>query len=199
MADQESNRHERRTEVGVIHGRFQVLHYDHVKYLLAGKGRCRHLIVGITNPDPSLTKKEDTDTARSDPQANPLTYFERHTMVRNVLLAEKIPQSEFSIVPFPINVPELIGAYVPLEATFYLTILDDWGRRKREIFHELGLQIEILWEKPLTDKGLCGTDIRRMMVDGGPWENDVPPATAALMKRWNIPARLRGIAAGPAG
>jgi len=42
------------TERGVVHGRFQVLHNDHVKYLLAGKARCRHLVVGITNPDSPL-------------------------------------------------------------------------------------------------------------------------------------------------
>lgn len=41
-------------EQGVIHGRFHILHNDHLKYLLAGKlARC-HLIVGITNPDPTL-------------------------------------------------------------------------------------------------------------------------------------------------
>lgn len=43
---------------GVIHGRFQLLHNDHLKYLLAGKARCEHLVVGITNPDPCLTKAD---------------------------------------------------------------------------------------------------------------------------------------------
>ena len=41
-------------KIGVIHGRFQLLHNDHLKYLLAGKKRCEHLVVGITNPDPAL-------------------------------------------------------------------------------------------------------------------------------------------------
>ena len=48
-------------EVGVIvseHGRFQVLHNDHFKYLMAGKAQCRHLVVGITNPDPTLTRRD---------------------------------------------------------------------------------------------------------------------------------------------
>jgi nicotinamide-nucleotide adenylyltransferase len=40
-------------ELGVIHGRFQVLHNDHLRYILAGKELCRHLVVGITNPDPT--------------------------------------------------------------------------------------------------------------------------------------------------
>lgn len=33
-------------EVGVIHGRFQVFHNDHLEYVLAGKSRCRHIVVG---------------------------------------------------------------------------------------------------------------------------------------------------------
>ena len=33
-------------QTGVIHGRFQVLSNDHLCYLLAGKARCCHLIVG---------------------------------------------------------------------------------------------------------------------------------------------------------
>ena len=44
-------------ETGIIHGRFQILHNDHVKYLLAGKQFCRHLVVGITNPDPTVDQK----------------------------------------------------------------------------------------------------------------------------------------------
>jgi cytidyltransferase-like protein len=46
-------------DVGIIHGRFQILHNDHVKYLMAGKELCEHIIVGITNPDPSLTKNHE--------------------------------------------------------------------------------------------------------------------------------------------
>ncbi|MBW2086390.1 MAG: nicotinate-nucleotide adenylyltransferase, partial [Deltaproteobacteria bacterium] len=73
-------------ETGVVHGRFQVLHNDHLKYLLAGKARCRHLVVGVTNPDPSVTKDEKADPNRSQPLANPMTYYERYVMVRTVLV-----------------------------------------------------------------------------------------------------------------
>ena len=37
--------------IGVIHGRFQMLHHGHMEYLLAGKKRCQRLIIGISNPD----------------------------------------------------------------------------------------------------------------------------------------------------
>ena len=71
---------------GVIHGRFQVLHNDHLKYIMAGKMRCNHLVVGITNPDPILSKEDSADLQRSLAINNPLTYFERYSMVRLVLM-----------------------------------------------------------------------------------------------------------------
>ena len=71
-------------EVGVIHGRFQVLHNDHMEYILAGKARCEFLVIGITNPDPTLTRTDPADLSRSAATANPLTYFERCIMAREV-------------------------------------------------------------------------------------------------------------------
>jgi len=178
-------------ETGVIHGRFQVLHNDHLRYLLAGKSRCRHLVVGITNPDPSLTASDEADPERHEPHANPLTYFERYVMIREVLSEAGLSEQGFSIVPFPVNRPDLYGFYVPLDATFFLTIYDDWGRRKREMFESVGLEIEVLWEKPPEEKGLLAGDIRERMARGEAWETMVPPAVAERMHAWDVPARLR--------
>jgi len=178
-------------ETGVIHGRFQVLHNDHLKYLLAGKARCRHLVVGITNPDPMLTREDPSDILRSKPSANPLTYFERYTMLRETLAETGLNYVEFSIVPFPVNIPELYGYYVPLDATFFLTIYDEWGRQKLKQFKSAGLKVEVLWEKPQHKKGLRASDIRKRMATGGAWEHLIPPSTQTLMLKWSIPKRLR--------
>lgn len=180
-------------ENGVIHGRFQVLHQDHLVYLMAARDRCRHLIVGITNPDPSLTGEDSTDRERSLPEANPLTYFERQVMVRRVLVEAGWGLETFSVVPFPINFPRLYAYYVPMDATFFLTVYDDWGRRKRARFEELGLRVQVLWERTPKEKGIRGTEVRARMVRGEAWEHLVPPATASLMKAWNIPGRLQGL------
>jgi nicotinamide mononucleotide adenylyltransferase len=178
-------------ETGVIHGRFQVLHNDHLKYLLAGKAKCRHLVVGISNPDPSLTGEEIADPDRSNTSANPLTYFERYQMVRTVLREEGVPPDALSVVPFPINFPELYQYYVPLDATFFLTIYDEWGRKKLERFRSLGLSVDILWKRPLSQKGISGKQIRLHMIDGKSWDDWVPEATRRLMHLWDIPARLK--------
>jgi nicotinamide mononucleotide adenylyltransferase len=185
--------HEQRHETGVIHGRFQILHNDHLKYLLAGKALCRHLVIGITNPDPFLTDKEETAPTRSDPLENPLTYYERCIMVKTVMLDAGIPSSEITIVPLPISRPDRYRYYVPLDAVFFLSIYDDWGRRKRHYFQSMGLATHVLWEVSPEEKGISAADIRRRITSGRLWEHLVPACVPSLVKKWGIPDRLKGL------
>lgn len=175
---------------GVIHGRFQVLHNDHVRYLLAGKALCRHLVVGITNPDPSRTKDEAADPHRSHPAANPLTYFERYRLVRAALTESGCDLSEFSVVPFPINTPAYYRYYLPMDAVFFVSIYDDWGRRKMQYFQSLNLSVHVLREVTDEEKGISGSEVRRRMAAGRPWQHLVPGSVAQLLQKWHIPQRL---------
>lgn len=186
-----------RHNLGVIHGRFQILHLDHLEYLLTGKRRCEHLVVGITNPDPSLSREDPADPGRSAPEANPLTYFERYTLVRSVLAEAGISEDTFSVVPFPVNQPRLYGHYVPLGACFFLTIYDEWGRKKLDTFRSLNLHTEILWERTPETKGISASTVREKMLEQEPWRHLVPNACAELMQAWSVPRRLRDLACGP--
>ena len=179
--------------IGVIHGRFQILHNDHMKYLMAGRERCSHLVVGITNPDPRLTGHDSTNPSRSLESANPLTYYERYSLLVEALLRRGLAYQEFSVVPFPISAPELIMHYVPMDAVFFLTIYDDWGRRKLEVLSSLGVRTEIMWERPFEQKGISASDVRRRMIEGKEWESMVPAGTAKLLKMWRVPERMRNL------
>jgi len=178
-------------EVGVAHGRFQILHNDHLKYLLETKKRCRHMIVGITNPDPTLTKHDKTDPHRSSEKANPLTYYERLVMIREALLEAGLKRGEFSIVPFPVNFPELYKYYIPTDATFFLTIYDSWGVRKKEMLESAGLKVKVLWRKPLSEKGITSSGIRRLITSEQPWRDLVPASTFNFLQQKKIIGRLR--------
>lgn len=178
-------------DTGVIHGRFQILHNDHIKYLMAGKKICRHLVVGITNPEPDMTRKESADPVRSDPLENPLTYYERYIMIKTVMTDSGIDDGSLSIVPLPINLPERYQFYVPLDAVFFLTIYDDWGRRKQQYFESLGLTTHLLWEVPPEEKGISAGDIRKRILSGQPWEHLVPGGVPPLIERWGIAQRLK--------
>ena len=182
-------------DTGVIHGRFQVLHNDHLKYLLAGKALCRHLVVGITNPDPFLSREEGAAPWRNRSAENPLTYYERQLMTTRVLLAAGLHWQEFTVVPLPINFPERYRYYVPLEAVFFLTIYDDWGRRKLKYFQSLSLATHVLWEVPIEEKGISAGDVRHRMRRGELWEHMVPAGVPPLMQEWRIVERLRGLSA----
>jgi len=182
-------------KTGVIHGRFQVLHNDHVKYLMAGKKLCRHLVVGITNPDPFLTKMEDADPERNNPLENPLTYYERYALVNAVLEAEGLKPHQFSVVPFPVNFPERYKYYVPMDAVFFLTIYDEWGKKKLSYFQEQGLKTHVLREVPKEQKGISASEVRALMVKERPWGHLVPKSVATLMNNWRIPERLQRTAA----
>jgi len=178
-------------QTGLIHGRFQVLHHDHVKYLMAGFELCKHLYIGITNPDPRLTSDEKSDPHRNDDSANPLTYYERHALIKTVLVDKGISLSDFTIVPFPINFPKLYRYYVPMRAVFLLSIYDDWGREKLAKFEALSLKIHVLWDVPHKQKGISATSVRNLMKEQGFWEKYVPDAAIELLKEWKIPERLR--------
>jgi nicotinamide mononucleotide adenylyltransferase len=177
-------------ETGVAHGCFQLFHLDHLKYVLAAKERCRHLVVGITNPDPTLTKFDPADPHRSSEVDNPLTLYERYIMIGETLLDSGLNFREFSLVPFPINFPKLYRYYLPLEATFFLTIYDEWGEKKLAMLTSLGLKVDILWRKPKSEKGLTATALRRRMGLDQPWEHLVPRAVARLVKEMGLRERL---------
>jgi nicotinamide-nucleotide adenylyltransferase len=178
-------------ETGVIHGRFQVLHNDHLHYLLAGKTLCKNLVIGITNPDPSQVKDEAVDPHRSSNLANPLTYYERYQLLRVALVEAGVTLAGISIVPLPISMPERYRFYVPLDAVFFLSIYDDWGRRKKNYFESLGLKVHVLREVKPEEKGISGSDVRRCMAENQPWEDMVPAGVATLLQGWRIPERLR--------
>ena len=178
-------------DIGVIHGRFQVFHNDHLKYLLSGKQLCRRMVIGITNPDPSLVRQETADPNRSRLTTNPLTYYERYILIHSAMQESDIRLSELSVVPLPINRPELYKYYVPLDAVFFLSIYDDWGKKKLSYFKSLGLKTHIIRKVSLEEKGISASNIRNLMINNQSWEHLLPKSVARLMKQWQIPERLK--------
>lgn len=177
-----------RVDVGVVHGRFQIFHHDHLRYVLAAKQRCRHLVVGVTSPDPRQAPAESTAPHRGDPAANPLTYYERQAMITACLREAGVACDDLSVVPFPIEQPERLSNYAPRAAIYYLTVNDAWGDEKTRRLRSLGVAVHVLWRTE--EKAISGTRIRALMASGGPWRDLVPPATAAFADRYHIADRI---------
>ena len=177
-------------KTGVIHGRFQCLHLKHMEYLLAAKKQCDRLIIGISNPDAGFIRTNIHDTNRSRPENNPFTYFERYEMIREAMLEFHVPREEFEIVPFPINTPELIFQYAPKDAVYYMSICDGWGEDKYRTLTGLGLQVEVLWNRPLEEKGTTGTEVRHLIIEGKSWAHLVPKSVYRYITEHHLDERI---------
>ena len=180
-----------RDPLGVIHGRFQMLHIGHMEYLLAGKEQCDHLIIGITNPDMTMTRYSAANPHRSRSSSNPLSYFERYQMIQGSMLEYGVGLDEFDIVPCPINCPELLFNYVPRDAKYYMTLYDQWSYEKKAVLEQLGCSIDVMWVRTNADKVTSGTDVRTRIIKGLPWEHLVPQFVYDYVMDNKIDIRIR--------
>ncbi len=163
--------------LGVVHGRFQPFHNEHLSYLRLAAARCEELIVGITNPEPSASALEPTDARRHLPDENPYSYWQRLLVVDAVLEADGLTGR---VVPFPISAPQAIRNYVPDEAIHFLRVFDAWGEEKVRRLEAHGYDVVVL--EPGTEKTLTAGAVRSAMREGGPWQELVPPAAARLLE-----------------
>jgi nicotinamide-nucleotide adenylyltransferase len=177
-----------RARYGMIHGRFQPFHCGHLQYALAALARCDHLIVGITNPDPSLIVAEAADPERHRPAANPFTFFERQRMIRAALAEAGAAAARLSLVPFPIHHPERWQFYCPRETTQFVRIFSAWGEEKADRLRAMGWRVEVL--DAGAAKRVSGSEVRRRLREGSGWEGLVPSAVANVLREIGAAERL---------
>lgn len=177
-----SNENSRDPLVAVC-GKFQPLHNEHLLYILRAFEVGERVIIGITNPDPTMTRHEDADPVRGLQESNPFTYYERYEMVRNCLRDSGVDPSRFDIVPFPINVPELWHHYIPASAVFLITLYEDdkWLEVRRRKLENAGLTVRVLWAKE--GKGITGRDVRDLILHDQEWEHLVPFGAAQVVRK----------------
>ncbi len=145
---------------GIVLGRFQPFHLDHLRYLAAAKERCDRLVVGITNPDPTPAGIVEADAARSRPENNPLTYLERHLMIEASLREDGWSPADYLLVAAPLTRPDRLMSYLPPPArsVVLLTVYDAWGEQKARELEALGYRTEILWRKDPAERAMTERD-----------------------------------------
>jgi nicotinamide-nucleotide adenylyltransferase len=163
-------------------GKFQPFHNEHLQYVLQAFNVGQRVIIGITNPDPIMTRHEEADPLRGLHESNPFTYYERTRMVANCLLDEGIDHSRFYIVPFPINIPDVWHHYIPKEAVFLITLYadDPWMDVRRKKLESAGIIVQVLWSKDR--KGITGNEVRNLIDQNQQWEHLVPLGTVKVIK-----------------
>ena len=182
---------------GCVHGRFQPFHDGHLEYVLRARQRCERLVIGITIADSAAIRKEDASPHRHEPASNPFTYFERLQMIQATLLGEGLSPLTFVIVPFPIQEPGLISHYVPEGTTHLVRVYSRWEEEKTRRLRDEGFPVEVL--DPGEAKKVSGSEVRRLMREGLPWEHLVPRGAAEVVRRLLVedPSRLQGPSRSP--
>lgn len=172
--------------LGIVCGRFQPLHIGHMKYISHALVVCEHLLVGITNPDPGLTAPDRASRHRSLATSNPFTYYERYMMVKSALLESGLQREQYDIVPFPINFPDRLHNYVPMNAHFFINVFDEWGYRKVELLRSQGIANIAVRVFEESAKPTSGSEIRSLILADGDWEQFVPSAVSTIIREIGV-------------
>ncbi len=176
-----------KVKIGIAQGRFHIIHWGHMEYLLKAKELCEYLIIGITDCDPERSYFKYNEKIHYFDKNNllipfrsienpvfPFTFYDRMKMIKDSLISEGIRANEFDIVPFPIHKIYILKYYIPLKATIFATIYDEWGRKKVKMFKNMGFNVKILWERDMSTRFTTGSEVRKRILENKEWKNLVP-------------------------
>jgi RNase P/RNase MRP subunit p29 len=113
-------------------------------------------------------------------------------MLLNVFGEFKIKREDFEIIPFPISQPDLLRGYIPVEATYYVSIITPWDRERLRTLKLLGLKTEVIWEKEESEIGVTGKEIRQMIAESNNhWQLHVPKSVSEYIIKNQIDLRIK--------
>ena len=174
------------------HGRFQPFHRGHLEYVLAAKERCAFLWIGITKYDVTPGMLNPLGKKREQPASNPFTYFERVKMITASLVEAGVSRETFGFLPFPIETPIHLPAFLPKDVPCFTTICEQWNKEKIAVLEQAGYSVHVLWER---EKVISADAIRVAILNGDEhWRELVPDAVAAALDEMNAAERIRTVA-----
>lgn len=177
-----------------IHGRFQPFHNGHLAYLTAALERTDFLIVGITQ---HMIRRMVQVTApdavhRGAPHSNPLSYYERATIIDAVLADLEVSRDRYTITPFPIEDPAQLVDFVPSAVPILTTTYDRWNEAKIATLRAEGFEVDNLWTAET--KAVEGHVVRRLIEQGDDtWRELVPAAVVPFVEGFGVGERLRSL------
>lgn len=172
-----------RSTLAAITGRFQPFHLDHLALAQRALADYERITIGITNPDPRSQVRNAASPHRHRAEANPLTYFERLSIIRSALEMAGVPSARFDIVPFPLEQETLWYHYIPAENVQLVRTFSEWEDTKVDILRGGGYTVQTIAGNPATR--ISASDIRAAIAAGSDaWRDQVPAGTRAVLDSW---------------
>lgn len=165
-----------------VTGRFQPIHLDHLALLQHAFAQARHVVIGITNPEPAARTAHPASAHRHLAAANPWTYAERAALIDAALRCDGVKAARYTILPFPLDEPARWPALLPTGTPQLVRVFSDWEREKVRRFASAGYPPRVLEGNAATR--LSASDIRSAMQNAEPWQQWVPPGARELLARW---------------
>lgn len=161
-------------------GRFQPFHRDHLSLVQQAADDGGRVIVAVTNVEMSWRVPVAESAHRHLDEANPFTYWQRVEMVLAATAGIVAPE-QLRITPFPIHDPSAWDAYLPAATECWVRNRGPWEQEKIRLL-ESRYVVHVLDE---VSEEVTGSRIRRRLAEGdASWRDDVPPAVATLIERW---------------
>lgn len=178
--------------LGMVHGRFQPFHHEHLEYVLYGITHSEKCIIGITQPYINNISECSIAPHRGKKEGNPYSFDERKDMIHLSLQALGVERARYEIVAFDIDnaearIPELISSLGNKPVQF-VKIFSEWELHKKEVFERHALEVRVVREEAnlYSPKNVTGTLVRELICSKRNWRDFVPPGTqAVILKRPN--------------
>jgi len=164
---------------GLLIGRFQPFHKGHVYVVKKVLREVDEIIIGIGSAQLSHTLE------------NPFTAGERLMMIANSLAENGIEKNYYIIPIQDVNNNSLWVSHVR-SLTPPFTKVYSGNTLVKRLFSEVGVEVKT---PPMFNRRVySGTEIRRRMLEGEPWEDLVPEAVVRVVKEVQGVERLRDLA-----
>lgn len=154
-----------------ISGRFQPFHLDHLRYALAASERGETLVVAVTNPAGPREAASESAAHRSQLESNPLSFFVRQELILGSLMEAGLDPKRIRVTPMFLEDLDFARHFLPSGALHLLSDCDEWQHEKLKRLTGAGFRAEFVIQH---EKNMTGTEVRRRVKDGEPFEHLLP-------------------------
>ena len=168
--------------MAAVTGRFQPFHRGHLDLVDLAVAEADEVVIGITNPDPASWREHADSAHRHRPESNPFTYWERHRMISAALVDAGLA-GRCTIVPFPLDRPDVWSDYIPNDAVQFVRAFTPWERAKAEQLRAGGYDVRVIEGDP--ESAIRASSIRAAWREGRREQvaSLLPDASARAMRR----------------